>query len=85
MRSLLPLVVLVAIVGLAVATNPSPAAHREAIREGTAERSPLAGALGAGHVSAFVSEYHSAGIVSWTKVGEDTVTLGAFGVVVMVD
>lgn len=79
------LVLVVAVVALAVATNPSPTAHRETIRVETAERSPIAGALGAGHVSAFVSEYHSAGVVSWTKVGEETVTVGAFGVVVMTD
>ncbi len=85
MKALAPFAILALVLAVAAATNPSPTAHREKIRQGTAERSPLAGVLGAGHVSAFVSEYHSAGLVSWTKVGEDTMTVGAFGIVVLTD
>lgn len=85
MRAVLTLLAIAGTVGLAVLTNPSPQDHRARIKQGTAERSPLAGALGVGALSAFASEYHSVGVASYTVVGEETVTVGAFGVVVMVD
>lgn len=85
MRAVFSLLAIPAAAALAVLTNPSPQDHRTRIKEGTAERSPIAGALGVGALSAFASEYHSIGVASYTVVGEETVTVGAFGVVVMVD
>ena len=69
------------VVGLAAITNPSAERHREKLKEGVAERSPIAGALGLGSVAGWVSVYHSAVVGSWTTVGDRTVTVGAFGMV----
>lgn len=65
----------------AVLLNPSPEQHRQKIRQATSERSPLAGALGVGVLTAFASSYHSLGIASYTKVKERTVSIGALGMV----
>jgi len=61
--------------------NPSPQAHRERIQETIAERSPLAGALGLGAFTAFASTYHSLGVASYTTVDDETVSVGALGMV----
>jgi hypothetical protein len=61
--------------------NPSPDAHRARIEEVIAERSPLAGAFGIGVLKAFASEYHSLGIASYTTMAGETLSVGAFGMV----
>jgi len=66
---------------LAFALNPSPEKHRAKIKEVIAERSPVAGALGLGSLTAFTSTYHSLGIASYTTAGDRTVSYGAFGMV----
>ena len=38
-----------------------------------------------GRVTAFFSEYYSVGVASYTKVGERTVSVGAFGYVHVLD
>jgi hypothetical protein len=73
------------IVALAFVLNPSPQKHREAIAARTAERSPLAGALGLGHLAAFVSDYHSLGVASYTSVNGKIASWGALGVVFVSD
>lgn len=83
--ALASVVAAIALVGLAIAFNPSPEKHREKIREAIAERSPLAGILGIGSLTAFVSSYHSLGVASYTVVNDRTVTVGAFGMVVFVE
>jgi uncharacterized membrane protein YdcZ (DUF606 family) len=75
---------LVAAVVLASLTNPSAERHRARIKEDVADRSPLAGALGAGVLTAFVSTYHSVGVASYTTAGDRTLTVGAFGMVFVV-
>lgn len=70
-----------AIVVLAFATNPSPERHREKIKQVIAERSPIAGALGLGALTAFTSTYHPLGVASYTTANERTVSIGAFGMV----
>jgi len=70
---------------LAFALNPSPEAHRTKIKDAIAERSPIAGVLGVGLLTAFVSSYHSVGVASYTKVDDRVVTLGAFGMVFVVE
>lgn len=65
--------------------NPSPERHRDRIRSAVEERSPLAGALGVGALQAFVSEYHSLGVASYTTVGDETLSIGALGVVFVLD
>lgn len=66
---------------LAVALNPSPEQHRARIKGVIAERSPIAGLLGIGSLTAFMSNYHSLGVASYTVVNDRTVSVGAFGMV----
>jgi len=79
--NLAPVVAVMALVGAAVVLNPSPDRHREAIKETIAERSPLAGFLQLGRLAAFASTYHTLGVASYTTAGEQTLSIGAFGVV----
>lgn len=65
--------------------NPSPEQHRTRIKEAIAERSPLAGALGIGALKAFASTYHSLGVVSYTTVDDSTVSVGAMGMVFVLE
>ncbi len=78
-------VAVLALVGLASLLNPSPEAHRDKIRQAVAERSQLAGALGLGSLQAFLSSYRSLGFASYTKDGERLLTVGAFGIVLVLD
>lgn len=68
---------------LALALNPSAEQHRAQIKATIAERSPIAGALGIGSLTAFASTYHSLGVASYTTANDKTVSVGAFGVVVV--
>jgi hypothetical protein len=70
-----------ALFGAAVLLNPSPERHRLKIRQAIAERSPLAGALGIGALTAFTSTYHSLGVASYTEAGERVVSYGFLGMV----
>lgn len=65
--------------------NPSPDQHRAKIKQAIAERSPLAGALGIGALTAFTSTYHPLGVASYTTVNERTVSVGAFGFVFVLE
>lgn len=78
---LITLAAVAALVVLAFATNPSPDRHREKIKAAIAERSPIAGALGLGALTAFTSTYHPLGVASYTTVNDRTVSIGAFGMV----
>lgn len=69
------------LVVVAFLTNPSPERHRAKVRQAVAERSPLAGALGIGALTAFVSTYHPLGVASYTTVDDRVVSVGAFGYV----
>jgi len=68
---------------LALALNPSAEQHRTQIKAAIAERSPIAGALGIGSLTAFTSTYHSLGVASYTTASDKTGSVGAFGVVVV--
>lgn len=70
-----------AITAAAFALNPSPEQHRARIRDAIAERSPLAAVLGVGAITAFASTYHPLGVASYTTVNGHTVSIGAFGMV----
>lgn len=72
-----------ALLGTAVALNPSPDKHRAQIKRQLAERSLLAGWLGLGSLTAFMSNYHSLGVMSYTVVDGKVISVGAFGVVVV--
>ena len=80
-----PLLVLAVVVLLAIVLNPSPERHREQIRETLGERSPIARVLGLGSLAAFASSYHSLGLASYTKAGDRTLSVGAFGMVFVKD
>ncbi len=69
----------------AVLLNPTPEQHRAKIKSEVSQRSPLASLLGLGSLTAFVSTYHSLGVMSYTVVNEKTVSVGAFGMVVVVE
>ena len=73
-----------AIVAAAFASNPSPEQHRARIKEAIAERSPLAGVLGIGVLTAFTSTYHPLGVASYTTVNDRLVSVGAFGMVFVI-
>lgn len=70
---------------LAFILNPSPEKHREKIKDAVAERSQLERMLGIGHLTSFVSRYHSIGIGSYSTVNEKIISVGAFGVVIVAD
>lgn len=81
----IPFITFVALLVLAFVLNPSPERHRDKIKATIADRSPLAGALGLGSLAAFVSNYHSLGIASYTTAGDRTLSYGAFGMVFVND
>lgn len=72
-------------VALAVFLNPSPERHRAAIKARIAERSQLAAVLHLGDLVAFVSNYHSLGVASYTTANDRTLTVGALGMVFVLD
>lgn len=83
--SLFAVLVAAAALLLAFVLNPSPERHRETLKEAIAQRSPVAGALGLGALTAFVSSYHTLGVASYTTVNGRTASIGAFGMVFVLD
>lgn len=79
--SVVSVLVTAAVFVAAIALNPSADKHREKIKQATAERSPIAGALGLGALTAFVSTYHSWGVASYTTANDHVLSVGAFGMV----
>ena len=69
------------VLALAFVLNPTAQKHREAIRVAVKDRSPVAGALGVGALTAFTSTYQSWGVCSFTTVNDRTISVGAFGIV----
>lgn len=78
---LVPALVAGAALVLSLILNPSPERHRQSIRDVTGERSPVAGLLGLGALAAFASNYHSLGVASYTRAGDRVLSVGALGVV----
>lgn len=78
-------VVATAVTAAAFLLNPSPEQHSAKIKEVIAERSPLASVLGIGALTAFTSTYHPLGIASYTTVNERTVSVGALGMVFVLE
>lgn len=79
--TLISAVTAAAVTAAAFLLNPSPEQHRSRIKEAIAERSPLAGALGIGVLTAFTSTYHPLGVASYTTANDRIVSIGAFGMV----
>jgi hypothetical protein len=78
-RAITSALVTAAVFVAAIALNPSAETHRDKIKQATSERSPIAGALGLGALTAFVSTYHSIGVASYTTANGKTLSWGAFG------
>lgn len=76
-----PILVIAVVAVLAFALNPSAERHRTAIREAIGERNAVARVMNLGALAGFVSNYHSLGVASYTRVGERTLSVGAFGLV----
>lgn len=70
---------------LCIVLNPSAERHRDKIREVIAERSPLAAVLNLGSLAAFVSNYHSLGVVSYTTFNDKVLSVGLLGMVFVAD
>lgn len=84
-KPLIPLLILVAVVVAAFATNPSADQHRDSIKRAVAERSQLQSVLGVGHITAFASSYHSVGLASYSTVNDKVLTVGLLGMVFVAD
>jgi hypothetical protein len=80
-KLLVAAVVLLSLIVAAFVLNPAPERHREVVKATIAERSPLAGALGMGALTAFASNYRSYGVASITEGNGRTLSFGAFGTV----
>jgi hypothetical protein len=78
-------VVVAAALVAAAMLNPSADSHRAKIKEAVAERSQLESMLGIGQLTAFTSIYKSLGVASYTTVNEKVVSVGAFGMVFVLD
>lgn len=76
--------VIAAVLALAVVLNPSPEKHRESIKESVSRSKPLAAMLGVGKLTAFASGYHSVGVGSYIELNHQLVSVGALGVVLVV-
>ncbi|WP_374437818.1 hypothetical protein [Inhella sp.] len=85
MRTLRLLALLAALIGAAFLLNPSAERHRAKIKSAVAERNQLAALLRLGDLQAFVSDYHSLGVASYTTLNGKTLSVGAFGVVVVLE
>ncbi len=70
---------------LAIALNPSPERHRDKIKESFAERSQVAAVLQLGSLTAFVSNYHSLAVASYTTVNDKVQWFGLLGMVFVTD
>lgn len=81
---ILTVVITATVVVMAFALNPTPDQHRAKIKASIAERSPLAGLLGLGALTAFASNYHPLGVASYTTVNDRTVSIGALGMVFVI-
>ena len=80
-NTVLTLAIPAAVLLLALLLNPSPERHRDKIKESVGRRSPVAGLLGLGSLAAFASNYHSLGVASYMRAGERTLSVGALGMV----
>jgi hypothetical protein len=83
-----PLLGILVVLGIAIllaVTNPSVETHRDAIAREFEQERPMAGALGLGALSAQLPEYHSAVLGSYTTAGGEVRSIGALGMVWVVD
>jgi len=84
-KPLVSLLLVAALLAASLALNPSAEKHRGKIKEAIAERSQVEKVLGLGHLAAFVAQYHSLGVASYTTVNGKVASVGAFGLVLTPD
>lgn len=84
-KSLRALLFVVTLLVLALALNPSADKHREKIKETIAQRSQVDKVFGLGSLMAFSLRYYSFGVLSYTKVGDKTASLGLMGMVFVLE
>jgi len=80
-KAVAPLLAAAAVLALAFLLNPSPERHRDRIKEAIAERSPAMRSLGLGSLAAFLSNYRSLGVASYTTINGRTASVGVLGMV----
>ncbi len=85
LKTLKSVVAVAILAAVAVVLNPSAERHRARIAETIAERSPLEKALGVGQLTAFVSQYRSWQIGSYTTVNNKLSSVGLLGMVFVVE
>lgn len=74
----------VLLLALAFVFNPSASKHRTVVEQTLSERSLLSKALGLGAMTAFVADYRSLGVASYTAINGKMVSVGLFGIVFVV-
>lgn len=79
LKTLKTAIAIAILAALAVVLNPSAEKHRAKISQTVAERSQLQKALGVGKLTAFVSQYHSVQVGSYTTVNGKLASVGAYG------
>jgi len=83
-QKLIPLITIIFILILAAVLNPSPERHREKIRQVISERSELESFFGIGKLTAFVSQYKSLGIASYTTANGQVISIGVLGMIFVI-
>jgi hypothetical protein len=83
-KSLRTVAVIAGILVLAFVLNPSAERHREKIKASISAGNPLAAAMRIGSLTALVSTYTSLGVASYTSVNDRLLSVGAFGVVLVI-
>jgi hypothetical protein len=78
-------IALLAVLVIAIASNPGPDAHRAKIKEAIAARNQIAALLRLGDLTAFASSYRSVVVASYTMAGDRLLSIGAFGIVYVPD
>lgn len=68
---------------LALVLNPSAERHQKAMRSSGSERGLLEGAMA--QFTSLTAEYHSLGLVSYTKVSDKVASVGVLGMVFVME
>lgn len=85
LKTLKTVIAVAILAALAVVLNPSAAKHRAKIAGAIAERNLMQKALGVGKLTAFASQYHSIEVGSYTTVNGKLTSVGAFGLVYVLE
>lgn len=78
-------IIILAILILSFALNPSADKHRKNIQQKTSGSSQLENLFGVGQLKAFASKYKSVGFASYTTINDEVASIGVFGMVFVFD